>query len=906
MTSKRGRGPAAPPQAEVSGSSDNEAHLLGDSLLNSLVGGDSNSFDERKFAAPWQQQNAQENNFGIWNATAGQDQAMQNPMQPPIYYAYNQWDSLYTPFGPVKANLNEERCWIPQQVPQQQSFVPAENVVYEPQQIATPPQVPIVENVQPNVGVPTAKIVTYSDVASKGAKAPKIDIATSRNSVQNLNGTSKEQLGPQSSSDSLSESSSSCGTVRMVLTDRNASISSEQGQISFSTTNAKQQDKLTNLYRKNTETQAETDAILENQFTKNATTQAPLNPKQPAKLEQARKSESSLPENLSIDFESDSLTAMENQRQTNMAGKKLATAKSTFPNLNNKFSLIDTLVGADSKSRDKGAYIKNDLTHNYDETNFGFEKHESLLHDDENENLMVPEDPAPAEPTLQQTQQRKKSQIGAKQRQQQNLPQPQPVAAAPKPGGGGKNKKSRNWETNTVEPVAERQRRKKKNETNFITSIYCAIGICMIYLQSVVLWLFDLITDISHQLFDILLHCAKSTYTKSTAALSRLTCDMMEKIRNIWLYLHQKEWTLIFWWRNRHRNDAIGFGLEENIQLPNTGDEAMKRLFMCRGLDAYSILGVRPDCTDDEIKHYYRRQAVLVHPDKNSSYGAEEAFKILAAAFEMIGTSQHRRMYDLENLHRTKAMKELEEMLAKLREKMEEVRSTMVCDCGKKHKRFVTNRELSSARYCRRCQTHHAAQNGDIWAESRCFGFLWYYFACMEGAIFDITEWAGCQKNNLKHIRPNDHFVKYRLTTGAAAASSAKQHHAASAHQPSGGAGRSAATAGGAKHKADGKGFSEQDAEELLSRLLKERLNMDARRSSPPSSSRDNLDNKRDNDNERSRSTPRSDSPPPTASSSTTNAAGAEAMHSKFRPPTCDQGRPRRAAARRRKGSRVM
>lgn len=55
---------------------------------------------------------------------------------------------------------------------------------------------------------------------------------------------------------------------------------------------------------------------------------------------------------------------------------------------------------------------------------------------------------------------------------------------------------------------------------------------------------------------------------------------------------------------------------------------------------------------------------------------------------------------------------------------------------------------------------------GDIWAESQWFGFLWYYYACMEGIIYDITEWAGCQKNNLKHIKPNTHLVQYRLITG--------------------------------------------------------------------------------------------------------------------------------------------
>ncbi len=32
-----------------------------------------------------------------------------------------------------------------------------------------------------------------------------------------------------------------------------------------------------------------------------------------------------------------------------------------------------------------------------------------------------------------------------------------------------------------------------------------------------------------------------------------------------------------------------------------------------------SILGLRHDATDEEIKKYYRKQAILVHPDKVSS-----------------------------------------------------------------------------------------------------------------------------------------------------------------------------------------------------------------------------------------------------------------------------------------------
>lgn len=50
-----------------------------------------------------------------------------------------------------------------------------------------------------------------------------------------------------------------------------------------------------------------------------------------------------------------------------------------------------------------------------------------------------------------------------------------------------------------------------------------------------------------------------------------------------------------------------------------------------------SILGVTPNCSDDDVKKYYKRQAFLVHPDKNNQPGAEEAFKILVHAFELIG-----------------------------------------------------------------------------------------------------------------------------------------------------------------------------------------------------------------------------------------------------------------------------
>lgn len=92
--------------------------------------------------------------------------------------------------------------------------------------------------------------------------------------------------------------------------------------------------------------------------------------------------------------------------------------------------------------------------------------------------------------------------------------------------------------------------------------------------------------------------------------------------------------------KNTNKEDCENWlpgGLETNISLPSTGEEAMKRLLACKGKDPYSILGVTPTCSDDDIKKYYKRQAFLVHPDKNSQAGAEEAFKILVHAFDIIG-----------------------------------------------------------------------------------------------------------------------------------------------------------------------------------------------------------------------------------------------------------------------------
>lgn len=53
---------------------------------------------------------------------------------------------------------------------------------------------------------------------------------------------------------------------------------------------------------------------------------------------------------------------------------------------------------------------------------------------------------------------------------------------------------------------------------------------------------------------------------------------------------------------NEENSNFSHMGLQHNISMPTTGDEAMKRLLACKGKDPYSILGVTPTCTDDDIK----------------------------------------------------------------------------------------------------------------------------------------------------------------------------------------------------------------------------------------------------------------------------------------------------------------
>jgi len=62
--------------------------------------------------------------------------------------------------------------------------------------------------------------------------------------------------------------------------------------------------------------------------------------------------------------------------------------------------------------------------------------------------------------------------------------------------------------------------------------------------------------------------------------------------------------------------------------------------------DYYKVLGVEKSASDGDIKKAYRKLALKMHPDKNQAPRADEAFKVISAAYKTLSDENERAAFD--------------------------------------------------------------------------------------------------------------------------------------------------------------------------------------------------------------------------------------------------------------------
>lgn len=104
--------------------------------------------------------------------------------------------------------------------------------------------------------------------------------------------------------------------------------------------------------------------------------------------------------------------------------------------------------------------------------------------------------------------------------------------------------------------------------------------------------------------------------------------------------------------RLRHRvacsstNSLWGSSLHCSTQRHGKQQRRGRSLVVHAAQDYYSVLGVEKNADKQAIKTAYRQKARKFHPDVNKEPGAEDTFKTISSAYEVLSDENKRSIYD--------------------------------------------------------------------------------------------------------------------------------------------------------------------------------------------------------------------------------------------------------------------